>query len=51
MRDSFFQILHDETLRTELGALVVAGLAAENLLLSSPAASQAVRRTIIERRI
>jgi hypothetical protein len=50
MRESFFQILHDETLRTELGQAVVADLAVENLELSSPATSQAVRRTVIERR-
>jgi hypothetical protein len=50
MRESFFQILHDETLRTELGAAVVADLAVENLELSTLATSMAVRRTIIERR-
>ncbi len=50
MRDSFFQILHDETLRTELGPAVVADLAVENLVLSTPAIAMAVRRTIIERR-
>ena len=50
MRESFFQILHDETLRTELGQAVVADLAVENLVLSSIATSQAVRRTVIERR-
>ena len=50
MRESFFHILNDETLRTELGAQVVADLAVENLELSNPATSQAVRRTIIERR-
>ena len=51
MRESFFKTLHDETLRTELGAAVVADLAVENLELSSPASSMAVRRTIIERRV
>ena len=50
MRESFFQILHDETLRTELGSAVAAALAVENLELSTPATSMAVRRTIIERR-
>jgi hypothetical protein len=50
MRESFFQILNDETLRTELGAAVVADLAVENLELSTQATSMAVRRTIIERR-
>ena len=48
MRESFFQILHDETLRTELGQAVVADLAVENLQLSTLATSMAVRRTIIE---
>ena len=50
MRENFFHILHDETLRTELGAAVVAGLAVENLELSSRVTEQAVRRTVIERR-
>ena len=50
MRESFFQVLHNETLRTELGAAVVADLAVENLELSTPATSMAVRRSIIERR-
>jgi hypothetical protein len=40
MRQSFFQILHDETLRTELGPAVVADLAVENLELSSPGAAR-----------
>ena len=50
MRETFFQMLNDETLRTELGAAVVADLAVENLELSSLATSMAVRRSIIERR-
>jgi hypothetical protein len=50
MRKSFFQILHDETLRTELGQAVVADLAVENIELSTLATSMAVRRTVIERR-
>ena len=50
MRETFMHILHDETLRTELGAAVVAGLAVENLELSTLATSQAVRRSAIERR-
>jgi len=50
MRETFFQILNDETLRTELGAAVVADIAVENLELSSLATSMAVRRSIIERR-
>ncbi len=50
MRESFHQILNDETLRTELGPAVLADLAVENLELSSPATSMAVRRSVIERR-
>ena len=50
MRETFFQMLNDETLRTELGQAVVADLAVENLELSSLATSMAVRRSIIERR-
>jgi hypothetical protein len=50
MRPTFLQTLHDETLRTELGSKVVASLAVENLDLSSPITSQAVRRAAIERR-
>jgi hypothetical protein len=50
MRASFLQTLRDETLRTELGADVLAGLAVENLELSTPALGQAVRRSVIERR-
>lgn len=51
MRQSFLQILQDETMRTELGEAVVADLAVENLELTTPARSQAVRRAIIERRV
>jgi hypothetical protein len=50
MRESFFKTLQDETLRTELGAAVVESLAVENIELSTPATSRAVRRTVIERR-
>ena len=50
MRESFFKTLQDETLRTELGAAVLEGLAVENIDLSTPATSRAVRRTVIERR-
>jgi hypothetical protein len=50
MRTTFLQCLRDETLRTELGPDVLAGLAVENLELSTPARTQAVRRTVIERR-
>lgn len=50
MRPTFLQTLRDETLRTELGSAVLADLAVENLELTTPARSQAVRRSIIERR-
>ncbi|MGH8998361.1 MAG: hypothetical protein ACRDY7_03125 [Acidimicrobiia bacterium] len=50
MRPTFLQTLRDETLRAELGPKVVAGLATENLDLSTPARSQAVRRVVIGRR-
>jgi hypothetical protein len=50
MRTTFLQFLRDETLRTELGPNVLADLAVENLELSTPARTEAVRRTIIERR-
>ena len=51
MRTTFLQFLQDETLRTELGPEVVADLAVENLELSTPARTEAVRRTVIERRV
>ena len=50
MAMNFVQTLRDETLRIEVGAPVVSDLAVENLELSSPAVSQAVRRSVIERR-
>jgi hypothetical protein len=43
-------LVSDETLRIELGRDVVAALALENLDLSSPASSEAVRRFIITHR-
>ena len=48
---TFTQILRDETLRTELGSDVVAGMATENVELTTPAASAAVRRCVIERHV
>jgi hypothetical protein len=51
MATTFVQSLRDETLRIEVGSPVVADLAVENLVLSTPALSQAVRRSIIERRV
>lgn len=50
MRPTFMQTLRDETLRAELGAEVVAGLATENLELSTPARSAAVRSVVISGR-
>ena len=50
MRPTFLQTVRDETLRAELGPEVVAGLAVENLDLSTPDRSAAVRRSAIERR-
>jgi hypothetical protein len=47
MRSTFMQILRDETLRAELGPEVVAGLATENLELSTPDRSAAVRCVVI----
>lgn len=50
MRKTFLQTVRDETLRMELGSAVLCGLAVENLELSTPTRSLAVRQTIIERR-
>jgi hypothetical protein len=51
MAASFVQTLQDETLRIEVGPTAVADLAVENLELSTPAVSRAVRRSVIERRV
>jgi hypothetical protein len=51
MATTFVQTLRDETLRLEVGSPVVSDLAVENLELSTPALSRAVRRSIIERRV
>jgi hypothetical protein len=51
MATTFTQTLRDETLRLEVGAPVLADVAVENLELSTPALSQAVRRSVIERRV
>lgn len=48
---TFLQTLRDETLRLEVGRPVLSDLAVENLVLSTPALSQAVRRSVIERRV
>jgi hypothetical protein len=50
MAMTFVQTLRDETLRLEVGGPVVADLAVENIELSSPAISQAVRQSVIGRR-
>ena len=49
MATTFVQTLRDETLRIEVGSPVLAQLAVENMELSSPQMSRAVRRTVIER--
>ena len=51
MATTFIQTLRDETLRLEVGSPVVSDLAVENLELSTPALSRAVRRSVIERRV
>jgi hypothetical protein len=50
MATTFVQTLRDETLRIEVGSPVVSHLAVENLELSTPALSRAVRQSVIERR-
>ena len=47
MRSTFMQLLRDETLRAELGPAVLAGLATENLELTTPDRSAAVRCVVI----
>jgi hypothetical protein len=51
MATTFAQTLRDETLRIEVGAPVVSHLAVENVELSPPALSRAVRQSVIERRV
>ena len=48
---TFVQTIRDETLRIEVGRPALAGLAVENLELSTPAMSRAVRQSVIERRV
>ena len=50
MRPPFQRMVSDETMRIELGPDVVAALALENLDLSTPANSEAVRRFIVMHR-
>ena len=51
MATTFVRTLRDETLRLEVGGPVVADLAVENVELSTPALSRAVRQSVIERRV
>jgi hypothetical protein len=51
MAMTFFQTMRDETLRIEVGRPALAGLAVENLELSTPTLSRAVRQSVIERRM
>ena len=51
MATTFFQTLRDETLRIEVGCPALSDLAVENLVLSTPALSRAVRQSVIERRV
>lgn len=51
MATTFVQTLRDETLRLEVGSPVLSQLAVENLELSSPQMSRAVRQSVIERRV
>ena len=48
---SFFRTLQDEALRVEVGAGVLKDLAVENIELSGLELSQAVRKSVIERRV
>lgn len=50
MATTFVQTLRDETLRLEVGSLVVSDLAVENVEQSTPALSRAVRQSVVERR-
>lgn len=50
MAMTFVQMLRDETLRMEVGSPALSDLAVENLELSTPALSRAVRQSVIERR-
>jgi hypothetical protein len=51
MATTFVQSLRDETLRLEVGSPVVSSLAVENIELSTPTLSRAVRQSVIERRV
>ena len=49
MATTFVQTLRDETLRIEVGSPVLSQLAVENVELSTPRMSRAVRQSVIER--
>ena len=51
MAMTFVQSLRDETLRLEVGSPVLSGPAVENLELSTPTLTRAVRQSVIERRV
>jgi hypothetical protein len=51
MAMTFVQSLRDETLRLEVGSPVLSDLAVENIELSTPILSRAVRQSVIERRV
>jgi len=50
MSNAYLHTLRDEVLRIEVGPAVASDLAVENLDLSTPALSRAVRLSIITRR-
>ena len=51
MAMTFVEGLRDETLRVEVGSVVLSDLAVENVELSTATLSRAVRQSIIERRV
>ena len=51
MAMTFVESLRDETLRFEVGSPVLSDLAVENLELSTPSLTRAVRQSVIERRV
>jgi len=50
MSNAYLDTLRDEVLRIEVGPAAASGLAVENLELSTPTLSGAVRRSVIVRR-
>ena len=51
MAMTFVQSLRDETQSLEVGSPALSGLAVENLELSTPTLTRAVRQSVIERRV